>query len=158
MHNFDSRLMRQAIELSRKGMQANDGGPFGAVIVRHGEVIATGNNQVASALDPTMHAEIVAIREACRKLGTFELTDCKLYSSCEPCPMCLGAIYWSRLSAVYFANTRDDARAIGFDDAFIYDEIVKPPAERTIPFIKVDYPEARAVFEEWKAKPDKVEY
>lgn len=150
--------MHQAIELSRKGMQADDGGPFGAVIVRHGQVIATGNNQVTSALNPTMHAEIVAIREACRKLGTFELTGCEMYSSCEPCPMCLGAIYWSHLSAVYFANTREDARDIGFDDAFMYDEAAKAAAERAIPFIRVEDKEALKVFKEWAAKPDKVDY
>lgn len=150
--------MRRAVQLSAERMRANLGGPFGAVIVKDGEVIAEGFNQVTSKNDPTAHAEVTAIRNACEKLGTYLLEGCEIYSSCEPCPMCLASIYWARLDALYFANTRQDAAAIGFDDEFLYLEIPKALSERKIPTKVIQLDEARAVFEEWRAKPDKVMY
>ncbi|MGI9480953.1 MAG: nucleoside deaminase [Hyphomicrobiales bacterium] len=150
--------MRRAISLSAERMRANLGGPFGAVIIKDGEVISEGFNQVTTANDPTAHAEVVAIREACKKLGTFSLEGCIIYSSCEPCPMCLASIYWARLDGLYFANSREDAASIGFDDDFLYREIPKPLDERSIPTIHMDMEEARAVFEEWRQKPDKIMY
>jgi guanine deaminase len=151
-------LMRRAVELSAKRMRENAGGPFGAVVVKDGKVIAEGWNRVTSTNDPTAHAEVTAIRAACDKLGTFSLAGCEIYTSCEPCPMCLSAIYWARLDRIYFANSREDAAAIGFDDDFLYREVEKPIEARTIPTVKLDLPEAKAVFEEWERKPDKVEY
>ena len=151
-------FMRRAVELSAERMRQNAGGPFGAVIVRQGKVIAEGWNQVTSSNDPTAHAEVSAIRAACSKLGTFSLAGCDIYTSCEPCPMCLSAIYWARLDRIFFANSRQDAAAIGFDDALIYDEVPKPIDQRIIPTVKLDLPEAEAVFAEWQAKPDKVQY
>ena len=150
--------MNRAITLSAERMRANLGGPFGVVIVRRGEVIAEGFNQVTSTNDPTAHAEISAIRAACARLGTFSLAGCEIYTSCEPCPMCLAAIYWARLDRIYFANTRAQAADIGFDDEFLYDEIAKPIEERAIPTIRLDLEAARAVFDEWQLKPDKVMY
>lgn len=150
--------MRRAVELSRGGMNRNDGGPFGAVIVRKGQIIAEGQNQVTSTNDPSAHAEMVAIRKACRKLKSFQLDGCEIYTSCEPCPMCLGAIYWARPSVVYFANTAADAAKINFDDSFIYDEIAKPHDMRQIPFTKVESDDALRVFKDWTAKTDKIEY
>lgn len=151
-------FMNRAITLSAERMRANLGGPFGVVIVRRGEVIAEGFNQVTSTNDPTAHAEISAIRAACARLGTFSLAGCEIYTSCEPCPMCLAAIYWARLDRIYFANTRAQAADIGFDDEFLYDEIAKPIEERAIPTIRLDLEAARAVFDEWQLKPDKVMY
>ena len=151
-------FMTQAIELSRTGMRAGEGGPFGAVIVQDGEIIAEGNNQVLMTNDPTAHAEVVAIRRACAKLGRFDLSDCELYTSCEPCPMCLGAIYWARPKAVYYANTKRDAADIEFDDSFIYDEIDKDMSERSIPFTHTPSDEALNVFHEWASKQDKTQY
>jgi tRNA(Arg) A34 adenosine deaminase TadA len=151
-------LMRRAIALSTEKMAAGLGGPFGAIIARGGEVVARGWNQVTSANDPTAHAEIVAIREACRTLGSFSLEGCDIYTSCEPCPMCLGAIYWARLDRVYYANTRADAAAIGFDDDRIYQELQVGLGERSLPFIRLAADEARRVFDAWLAKPDKVRY
>jgi guanine deaminase len=151
-------LMRRAIRLSAERMRMGEGGPFGAVIVKDGKVIAEGWNKVTSSNDPTAHAEVSAIRTACEKLGTFSLAGCDIYTSCEPCPMCLAAIYWARLEHIYFANSREAAAAIGFDDAFLYREVAKPIEERSIPTMKLDLPEAEAVFAEWQAKPDKVEY
>jgi tRNA(Arg) A34 adenosine deaminase TadA len=151
-------LMRRAVEISAERMRQNAGGPFGAVIVKDGKVIAEGWNKVTSSNDPTAHAEVSAIRSACARLGTFSLAGCDIYTSCEPCPMCLAAIYWARLDRVYFANSREDAAVIGFDDALIYDEVAKPFDSRIIPTVRLDLPEARAVFAEWQAKPDKVEY
>ena len=139
-------------------MRAGLGGPFGALIARDGKVIAEGFNQVTSANDPTAHAEVVAIREACAKLGSFNLAGCEIYTSCEPCPMCLGAIYWARLERIYFANSRADAAAIGFDDDHIYREMPKRHEERSIPIEQVDLEEARAIFREWQEMPDKVQY
>ena len=150
--------MERAIRVSQKTMRAGKGGPFGAVIVRNGKIIATGFNQVTSTNDPTAHAEIVAIREACKKLRTFQLQDCELYTSCEPCPMCLSAIYWARLKKVYFANTRQDAAEIGFDDDFIYKEIPLPLKERQLVMKQLSRKKALLVFGEWKNKPDKIAY
>lgn len=151
-------FLERAIELSREGMERGDGGPFGAVIVRDGEILSEGNNRVLVDNDPTAHAEVVAIRRAAGKLGRFDLSDCELYTSCEPCPMCLGAIYWARPKAVYYANTRQDAADIEFDDSFIYDEIAKAMDERAIPFHHVDSLTAREVFDAWAAKSDKTQY
>lgn len=150
--------LRRAIALSGEMMRSGNGGPFGAVIVYDGEIIAEGWNQVTTANDPTAHAEIVAIRAACARLGAFSLEGAMIYSSCEPCPMCLAAIYWARLDGLYFANSRDDAATIGFDDAALYGEIPKPIGERIMPTVRLDLAEARAVFDEWRAKPDKVMY
>ena len=152
------KFMREAIRLSRSKMQGGAGGPFGAVIVRHGKIVARGWNCVTSANDPTAHAEVSAIREACRKLKTFQLTDCELYTSCEPCPMCLSAIYWARLNKVYYANTRRDAAKIDFDDDLIYHEVAKPVSKRLIPMKQLLRPEAGKVFAEWKVKADKIRY
>ena len=153
-----SEFMRVAIRLSLVKMRANGGGPFGAVIVRRGKIIARGWNQVAAAHDPTAHAEMTAIRAACKKLKTFQLDDCELYTSCEPCPMCLAAVYWARLKKVYYANTRRDAAEIGFDDELIYREVAKPVATRKIPLRQLLRPAALKVFAEWQAKPDKIRY
>jgi tRNA(Arg) A34 adenosine deaminase TadA len=152
------QLMARAVALSAEKMRAGRGGPFGAVIARDGEIIAEGSNQVTSGNDPTAHAEVVAIREACRRLGTFSLQGCEMYTSCEPCPMCLGAIYWARLDRVYYANTRNDAAAIGFDDDHIYRELDKPIDDRAVPFIRLESEAARAIFKEWLEKPDKIPY
>lgn len=151
-------FMTRAIELSKIGMESGEGGPFGAVVVRDGEIVAEGNNRVLATNDPTAHAEVTAIRRACEKLGRFDLSDCQLYTSCEPCPMCLGAIYWARPSKVYFANTASDAAAIDFDDSFIYDEISTPLENRQIAFEKQPRDDALAVFKLWKDKSDKTQY
>ena len=151
-------FMRRAIDLSYEKMNAGLGGPFGAVIVRDGSVIAEGWNRVWSAVDPTAHAEVVAIRRACRALGDYHLTDCSIYTSCEPCPMCLGAIYWARLEIIYYANTRGDAAAIGFDDSFVYDELALPLGQRRIPAQCLLRDEAVAVFQAWQDKADKLLY
>lgn len=148
----------RAIALSREGMERGDGGPFGAVVVQDGVMIAEGNNRVLASNDPTAHAEVVAIRRATEKLGRFDLSDCEIYTSCEPCPMCLGAIYWARPKAVYYANTKHDAAAIAFDDSFIYDEIATPMSERAISFRHTPSDEAHAVFDEWAMKQDKTQY
>lgn len=150
--------MRHAIALSRRGMEDGAGGPFGAVVVKHGQVVAEGWNQVTSTNDPTAHAEVVAIRRACAALGRFDLKGATLYTSCEPCPMCLAAAYWARLDAVVFGNAREEAAAIGFDDQFLYDEVAKPVAERSLPMRRLLAAEALEVFEAWAAKPDKVPY
>ncbi|HYA62860.1 MAG TPA: nucleoside deaminase [Candidatus Sulfotelmatobacter sp.] len=150
--------MAHAIRLSINSVHSGRGGPFGAVIVRDGEIIAEGVNQVTSTNDPTAHAEILAIRQACAKLGVFELKDCELYTSCEPCPMCLGAIYWARLSRIYYANTAEDAAWIGFDDSFIYRELQMPHSYRRIPAIQMMREEALAGFRAWAAKPNKIAY
>ena len=150
--------MTRAIQLSIEGVQSGRGGPFGAVVVRDGKIVAEGLNQVTSTNDPTAHAEVLAIRQACAKLGVFELRDCELYTSCEPCPMCIGAIYWARFSRVYFANTAEDAAKIGFDDAFIYSELKRPHSQRRIPTIQMMREEALAGFRAWANKPDKILY
>ena len=151
-------FMRRAIEISRSRMRAGEGGPFGAVIVRDGVIIGEGWNRVVTSHDPTAHAEIVAIRDACARVGTFRLSDADIYTSCEPCPMCLAAIMWARIERLYFANSRSDAAAIGFDDAVFYDEVALPPDARKLPARRLLADEARAVFAEWDAKPDKVRY
>lgn len=150
-------FMRKAIELSLKNIE-NGGGPFGAVIVKDGDIIATGVNRVTASCDPTAHAEVSAIREAARKLGTFNLSGCEIYTSCEPCPMCLGAIYWARLDKMYYANTKTDAKNIGFDDSFIYDELELKPANRKLPSETLLHNEAIKAFETWASKDDKIEY
>jgi len=151
-------FMARAIQLSLESVQSGSGGPFGAVIVRNGDIIAEGVNQVTSRNDPTAHAEVLAIRRACSKLGTFELTDCELYSSCEPCPMCFGAVYWARLARIYYANSAADAAAIGFDDSLIYAELKVPRADRSIPAVQMMREEALAAFRAWAEKPDKIPY
>jgi len=151
-------FMARAIELSLENIRSNQGGPFAALIVKDAEIISEGTNRVTSTNDPTAHAEIVAIREACRKLGQFDLTGCEIYATCEPCPMCLGAIYWARLARIYFANTAADAAKIGFDDSLIYDEIRHTLTERLIPMIPLMRDDAVRVFRAWEVKPDKVSY
>ncbi|MHA6247656.1 nucleoside deaminase [Pontibacter sp. CAU 1760] len=153
-----STFMREAIRLSVDKMKQGNGGPFGAVVVQNGEIIARGYNNVLSSNDPTAHAEVDAIRKASQALGRFDLSDCELYTSCEPCPMCLGAIYWARLRKVYYGNTRDDAARIGFDDALIYEEITKPLEERIIPMEPLLSEEAKAGFDAWEANETKTNY
>ncbi|MGD1087604.1 MAG: nucleoside deaminase [Verrucomicrobiota bacterium] len=152
------KFMRAAIRLSLQKMRENHGGPFGAVIVRDGKIIGRGWNRVTSSNDPTAHAEIMAIRGACKKLGTFQLDGCELYTSCEPCPMCLAAIYWARLRKIYYANTRKDAAAIEFDDDFLYSEVALPISQRKILMKQLLHKEALKVFAEWKKKSDKIPY
>lgn len=150
--------MREAISLSKEKMLEGEGGPFGAVVVKDGKIIARGNNKVGSTCDPTAHAEVVAIRKACEALGSFQLDGCVLFTSCEPCPMCLGAIYWARPDKVYYANTRQDAAAIDFDDDFIYQELDKSIEQRNIPFEQILADEAAEAFELWTKKDDKIPY
>ncbi|NVO85893.1 nucleoside deaminase [Hymenobacter terrestris] len=151
-------FMREAIRLSIEKMQDGHGGPFGAVVVRNGEIIARGFNQVTSTHDPTCHAEVDAIRKACASLGTFQLTDCDLYTSCEPCPMCLGAIYWARPRRVFYGNTKEDAAAIGFDDQFIYEELEKPLGQRHLPMQPMLRDEALAGFRAWEQHEARTDY
>ncbi len=154
----EEKFMQEAIQLSLNGVVNNEGGPFGCVIVKGDEIVGRGNNKVTSSNDPTAHAEVTAIRDACKNLNTFQLTDCEVYTSCEPCPMCLGAIYWARPKVVYFANTRKDAADIGFDDSMIYDEMNVCIEERKIPILPLGRIEALKVFQEWNNKTDKTEY
>ena len=154
----DKYFMRAAIKLAERGIDSNSGGPFGAVVVKDNEIIGEGFNSVTSANDPTAHAEIIAIREACKKLKSFQLKDCVIYTSCEPCPMCLGAIYWARPKKVFYAGNREDAAEFNFDDQFIYDEIGKNMGDRNIKFENLIRDEALTVFEKWKKKTDKTEY
>ncbi|CAN5505341.1 guanine deaminase [soil metagenome] len=158
MTEEDEYFMLKAICLAQNGIDSNAGGPFGAIIVKDGEIIGEGCNQVTSTNDPTAHAEIIAIRKACQKLGSFQLDGCILYTSCEPCPMCLGAIYWARPEKVFFACTRKDAANIGFDDHFIYDEIERPIEERHIKNVNFMREEGLKVFGNWEIKTDKTEY
>jgi guanine deaminase len=151
-------FMQAAIDLSLQNVKSGKGGPFGAVIVKEGAIIAVGYNQVTSTNDPTAHAEMVAIREACRVLQNFQLTGCELYTSCEPCPMCLGAIYWARLDRVYYANTKTDAAQIGFDDRFIYEELDLPMIDRHLPMVQLMRQEALIAFRVWDETMNKVEY
>ena len=155
---MDTLFMARAVELSRDNMRRGEGGPFGAVIVKDGQIIGEGWNRVTSSNDPTAHAEVVAIRRACEALGTFNLHGATLYTSCEPCPMCLASTYWASISRLVYANDRRDAAAIGFDDEFLYSEVTKPMAERAIPTVHLTSPDALAVFQEWQMKTDKVEY
>ncbi len=151
-------LMRRAIELADEGVRAGRGGPFGAVVARAGAIVAEGANEVTSTNDPTAHAEVVAIRNACRTLGTFRLAGCEIYASCEPCPMCLGAIYWARLDRLYFAAGREDAEQAGFDDGHIYRELGTAAAERTLPTSRLLVEPARGVLERWRVAPEKIPY
>jgi guanine deaminase len=155
---MNRQFMREAIRLSREKMRRGDGGPFGAVVVRRGIIIARGWNRVTSANDPTAHAEVSAIRAACRELKTYRLDDCELYASCEPCPMCLAAIYWARIGRIYYAGARRDAAAAGFDDDWIGRELARPVLRRKIPTRQLLHSEALKVFKEWQDKPDKVRY
>ncbi len=150
-------LMGMAIELSIENVAAG-GGPFGAVIARDGEIVATGVNRVTANHDPTAHAEVSAIRDACRKLGTHDLSGCEIYTSCEPCPMCLGAIYWAHIDRIYYGNDKDDAREIGFDDSFIYDELALPRRKRRLPAERLMGDKAIYAFRLWRDKPDRVDY
>ena len=152
------KFMKRAIELSQRNMQTGIGGPFGAVIVKNQVVVGEGWNKVTSNNDPTAHAEVEAIRAACQSLKTFDLSGCEIYTSCEPCPMCLSAIYWARIGKIYYANTKKDAAQIQFDDDFIYQEIPKPLNERKIPMQQIARDEALVVFQEWENKQDKVRY
>lgn len=155
---MNEMFMRKAIELSIANVKNNTGGPFGAVIVKNGEIIATGTNSVTNKNDPTAHAEVEAIRNACQQLGTYQLDDCEIYTSCEPCPMCLGAIYWSRPKAVYYGNTKIDAARINFDDQFIYDEMDLPLNQRNLKMTQLLPEEAIEAFELWANSLEKVEY
>jgi tRNA(Arg) A34 adenosine deaminase TadA len=150
--------MRRAIGLALENVRSGRGGPFAALVARDGEVIAEGANSVAATNDPTAHAEIVAIRAACKALGSFQLTGCDLYTTCEPCPMCLGAIYWARPARVFYAGVAADAAEAGFDDAFIYEELQRPPESRRIPMIQMMREASLAVFEAWKQQPNKTQY
>jgi len=155
---YDRKFLLEATELAKKGVEQGVGGPFGCVIVKNGVIVGKGCNQVTSTNDPTAHAEVVAIRDACHQLGSYQLTDCDLYTSCEPCPMCLGAIYWARPRRVIFACTRLEASEAGFDDAVIYEEINVPAGQRRIPFDHECLDEAGALFALWKEKGDKKLY
>jgi len=156
--SYSETFLREAIRLAREKMEADEGGPFGAVVVKDGKIVGRGWNRVTSANDPTAHAEIEAIREACSNLGTFSLAGCEIYASCEPCPMCLSAIYWARLDALYFAAGREDAADAGFDDALLYEEVSKDWNIRTLETGQHLAAEAQAVFKEWKNKPDRLGY
>ena len=158
MDDINVHYLERAIELSRQGMLGHQGGPFGCVVVKGSRIIGEGCNRVTADNDPTAHAEIVAIRAACATLGNFQLTGCDVYSSCEPCPMCLGAIYWARFRKVYYGNTKQDAAAIGFDDHFIYEQLDKPLARRSIPMEQLLPEEAKIAFQEWQAHPNKMIY
>jgi len=152
------RYMRRALALAQEGMEAGRGGPFGAVVVWEERIVGEGTNRVTSTHDPTAHAEVVAIRAACAGLGRFELRGAEIYTSCEPCPMCLSAIYWARLDRIWYGNDRTDAARIGFDDALIYREVALPPDARRLPMARLLADEARAAFAAWERKPDKVRY
>ncbi len=157
MDDKQNQYMRQAIELSKESVRKG-GGPFGAVIVKDGEVIAATHNHVTLNNDPTAHAEVEAIRMAAKKLNTFDLQGCEIYTSCEPCPMCLGAIYWAHIDKIYYGNDKHDAKDIGFDDSFIYEEIDKPLVERRVPMLRLLPEEAKSGFQLWKDTEDKTEY
>lgn len=154
----EEELMKMAVDIAYENVISNSGGPFGAVIVKNNQIIGVGRNQVTSTNDPTAHAEIQAIRAACQFLNSFQLTDCELYTSCEPCPMCLGAIYWSRLKTIYYNCTKKDAAQIGFDDQFIYDQLALPMEKRSIPMIELLPINTNSPFEAWKVSNQKKEY
>ena len=158
MTEQDEKFMRRAINLAQQGIDAGAGGPFGAVIVKNGDIVGEGYNQVTSTNDPTAHAEIVAIRNACQNLDSFQLDHCVLYTSCEPCPMCLGAIYWARPSKIFYAATHRDAASVGFDDQFIYEEIEKNFEHRQMKLVNLLRDEGLTVFENWENKSDKTKY
>ena len=149
--------MDEVVKLSIDSVE-NGGGPFSAAIVKDGKIVATGVNRVTANHDPTAHAEVMAIRNACEKLNTYDLSDCEIYSSCEPCPMCLGAIYWARIPELFYCNTQQDAKEINFDDSFIYDELAKSPEERSLDMVRVDNTEAIKAFQLWDKKEDKTPY
>ncbi len=151
-------FMRRAIALATGNVLSRAGGPFGAVVVRDGKIIATGTNLVTSTNDPTAHAEVVAIRAACKALGDFQLTGCQVYCSCEPCPMCLAALYWSRCEAIFYGNSAADATDAGFDDAVLYEEVGRPPEERRIPMTRLLAGEAMESFDAWRTLPDRIDY
>ena len=154
----EAEFMRAAIKLADEGMRSGRGGPFGCVVVRRGEIVGRGSNRVTSTNDPTAHAEVVAIRDACAALQTFQLDDCEIYTSCEPCPMCLSAIYWARIPRTFYGNTRGDAAAIGFDDDFIYRQVALPLEQRARKMEPLLRDEAQVTFKEWTLKNDKVRY
>ncbi|WP_238354635.1 nucleoside deaminase [Fulvivirga marina] len=156
--NRKNEMMREAIRLSIENVESGNGGPFGAVVVKDGKIIARGTNQVTSTNDPTAHAEVVAIRKACEVLGSFQLDGCEIYTSCEPCPMCLGAIYWARPDKIYYANTKTDAAEIDFDDQFIYEELDRPISERKLFTEQMLRDEALIAFKKWAESSDKIEY
>lgn len=156
--NHKKKFMKEAVNAALEGMMNNEGGPFGCVVVKDGEIVGRGNNKVTSTNDPTAHAEVTAIRDACKNLNSFQLDGCEIYTSCEPCPMCLGAIYWARPNKVYYGSNQKDAANIGFDDEFIYQEIPLPYNERSIPFEQLDRKIALEPFQKWSQKDDKVDY
>ena len=156
--NDKEKFMSEAVKAALKGMNNNEGGPFGCVVVKDGQIVGRGNNKVTSTNDPTAHAEVTAIRDACKNLDSFQLDGCEIYTSCEPCPMCLGAIYWARPDKVYYGSNQIDAANIGFDDEFIYKEIPLPYSERSIPFEQLAPEIALEPFQEWTKKIDKTEY
>jgi tRNA(Arg) A34 adenosine deaminase TadA len=158
MDSYNEQFMAEAIRLATENVKSGKGGPFGAVIVKDGKIIGMGVNLVTSNNDPTAHAEVVAIRKACKDLSSFQLDGCEIYASCEPCPMCLGAIYWARPDKLYFAGTKKNAADIGFDDSFIYDEINLPYDKRNITTLHIKHSDALMPFNEWKNKEDKIEY
>jgi len=158
MTDIQYKFLTEAIQLAIDNVKLGNGGPFGAIVVKDGLVVGRGVNTVTTSFDPTAHAEVNAIRDACKNLNNFQLDGCEIFSSCEPCPMCLGAIYWARPAKVYFASTKVDAAKAGFDDSFIYEEIEKDGMQRSIPFISVKHDDAIKVFEEWGMKTDKTEY
>jgi tRNA(Arg) A34 adenosine deaminase TadA len=155
---MDNPFMARAIQLSIDNVVSGQGGPFGAVIVQNGGIVAEGVNRVTSTNDPTAHAEVIAIRAACQKLGVFGLQDCDLYTSCEPCPMCLGAIYWARLARVYFGSLASEASRVGFEDSFIYSEFAQPLSHRAIPMVQMMSEQALAALRAWQEKPNKIPY
>ncbi len=157
MEKDNLKYMRKAIAVSKKSVETG-GGPFGAVVVKDGKIVAYSNNRVTMDNDPTAHAEVMAIRKACKKLKTFDLSGCELYASCEPCPMCLSAMYWAHIDRYYYANQKEDAKAIGFDDQFIYEELDKPAGKRSMPREQIMRDEAMEVFRMWTEKEDKIEY
>ena len=158
MQLMKRKFMREAIKLSVQRMRRGAGGPFGAIVVHGGKIVGRGWNQVVSSNDPTAHAEIMAIRDACQRLKTFRLEDCELYASCEPCPMCLSAIYWARLKKIYYGNTRKDAAKIEFDDDFLYRQVALPIRQRSLPMKQLLRAEASQAFAEWREKVDKIRY
>lgn len=156
--NPKDKFMHAAIQEAYKGMDNNEGGPFGCIVVKDGKIVGRGNNKVTSTNDPTAHAEVIAIRDACKTLNSFQLEDCDIYTTCEPCPMCLGAIYWARPNKVYFGSNKQDAAQAGFDDAFIYNELSLPFNERSIPFIQMAREISLKTFNYWDKKEDKIQY
>ena len=158
MTDTQKNFMRQAIELAKNGMEAGNGGPFGCVIVKDGQIIGQGSNMVLKTNDPAAHAEVVAIREACKNLNNFQLEGCEVYTSCEPCPMCLGAIYWAHIERIVYAANKNDAANAGFDDSFIYEQFALPPSQRSIKAVNLRMTDSCLPFETWKRLESKIEY